>query len=91
MKIEIAYALEDEQFLFTEQVNEGTTALQALKQSKLLQMFPDLNVDKIGNFSQLVSHEYVLKEGDRIEVYRPLKADPRERRRKNVEAQRSQR
>lgn len=90
MKIEIAYALPEKQYLFVEEVEEGTTVEQALKTSKLLKEFPDLSIDKVGIFSQLVIKETVLREGDRIEVYRPLKADPRDRRRKKVEEERKQ-
>jgi putative ubiquitin-RnfH superfamily antitoxin RatB of RatAB toxin-antitoxin module len=88
--IEVAYALPDEQFLCEETVAEGTTVGEALKASKLLKKFPDLNIDSVGIFSQEVSLDRVLREGDRIEVYRPLIADPRERRRKQVEQDRKQ-
>lgn len=90
MIIEVAYALPDEQFLSEETVSEGTTVGEALKASKLLKKFPTLNLDSVGIFSQEVSLDHVLREGDRIEVYRPLIADPRERRRKQVEKDRQQ-
>ncbi|NCN44119.1 MAG: RnfH family protein [Piscirickettsiaceae bacterium CG_4_9_14_3_um_filter_43_564] len=90
MIIEVAYALPDEQFLSEESVEEGTTVGEALKVSKLLKKFPDLNIDSVGIFSQEVSLDRVLREGDRIEVYRPLIANPRERRRKQVEEDRKQ-
>ncbi|MCF6299197.1 MAG: RnfH family protein [Thiomicrorhabdus sp.] len=85
MQIEVAYGLPDEQFLYTEQVSEGCTVIAALKASTLLIDFPGLNLDKVGVFGKLVTHDTVLRVGDRIEVYRPLKADPRDRRRKQVE------
>ncbi|MDG4812971.1 RnfH family protein [Hydrogenovibrio sp. 3SP14C1] len=88
MKIEVAYALEEEQFLFEEEVEAGTTVSEALKSSALLKKFPQLNIDNVGIFSQIVKPDQVLREGDRIEVYRPLKADPRDRRRKQVEEDR---
>ncbi len=88
--IETAYALEEIQYLFAEQVEEGTTVEQALQQSKLLQEVPALVIDKVGIFGKLVTPDTVLREGDRIEVYRPLKADPRDRRRKKVEEERAQ-
>lgn len=87
--IETAYALEEVQYLFVDEVEEGTTVEQALKTSKLLKELPDLVIDKVGIFGKLVSLDTVLREGDRIEVYRPLKADPRERRRKKVEEERA--
>ena len=90
MKIEIAYAPMEEQFLFVEEVEEGCTVGEALAQSKLLQEFPDLNIDMVGIFGRVVEKDLVLNELDRIEVYRPLKIDPRERRRQNVEDERSE-
>lgn len=90
MRIEVAYALPDEQFLFEQDVEEGCTIEQALKTSKLLEEFPDLNVDKVGIFGRLMPADTPLREGDRIEVYRPLKVDPRERRRQQVEDERRQ-
>ncbi|BBP46248.1 UPF0125 protein [Thiosulfatimonas sediminis] len=89
MKIEVAYALKEEQFLFVEQVAEGCTVAQALQQSELLRRFPDLNLEKVGIFGKLVDADTVLREMDRIEVYRPLKADPRDRRREKVNQERS--
>jgi len=88
MKIEIAYAPLEEQFIFVEEVAEGCTVGEALANSKLLQEFPDLNTDKVGIFGRVVEKDLVLRELDRIEVYRPLKVDPRDRRRKNVEDER---
>lgn len=88
MKIEVAYALPEKQYLFLEEVPEGTTVIDALKQSKLLKERPDLDISKIGIFSQVVKPDTVLREGDRIEVYRPLEADPRDRRRKQVAKER---
>lgn len=88
INIEVAYALEDVQYLFAETVEKGTTVAQALEQSKLLKELPGLVIDKVGIFGKLVTPETVLKMGDRIEVYRPLKVDPKERRRKKVEEER---
>ena len=90
MKIEIAYAPLEEQFIFVEEVTEGCTVGEALAQSKLLQEFPSLNTDKVGIFGRVVDKDWVLRELDRIEVYRPLKVDPRDRRRKSVEDERKQ-
>jgi len=86
--VETAYALESVQYLFVEMVPEGATVGEVLEQCKLVNEVPDIVIDKVGIFGKLVTMETVLREGDRIEVYRPLKADPRERRRKKVEAER---
>ena len=88
IKIEVAYALEEIQYLFSESVKEGTTVIEALKGSKLLKELPGLVIDKVGIFGKLVPYDTVLREGDRIEVYRPLKVDPRDRRRQKVEEER---
>lgn len=88
MKIEIAYALYEEQFLDVEEVAENTTVEQALAQSKMLQRFAELDTSKVGIFGKMVKHDQVLQEGDRIEIYRPLKADPKDRRRENVARER---
>lgn len=88
INIETAYALAENQYLFAEQVPEGSTVQQALEQSILLIEVPNLVIDKVGIFGKLVSPETVLREGDRIEVYRPLKADPRDRRRQKVAEER---
>lgn len=90
MRIEVAYALPKEQYLFEQQVEEGCTVEQALKSSKLMEEFPQLDIDKVGIFGKQVTLDTVLREGDRIEVYRPLKVDPRDRRRQQVESERRQ-
>ena len=89
MKVEVAYALPEEQYLFEVEVLEGTTAEQAILASPLLKAQPNLNLSKVGIFGRPVDISTVLREGDRVEVYRPLKADPRERRRKQVEGERA--
>ncbi|MBF6057885.1 MULTISPECIES: RnfH family protein [Thiomicrorhabdus] len=88
MLIEIAYALEEEQFLWQQEVEEGCTIEQALAVSEFKKRFPQVNDDKVGIFGKLASKDTVLREGDRIEIYRPLKADPRDRRRQKVEEER---
>lgn len=88
--IETAYALEEVQYLFAEEVEEGTTVEQALAQSKLLKEVPGINTDNVGIFGKLVKPDTVLREGDRIEVYRPLKADPKDRRRQKVTKEREE-
>ena len=86
--IEVAYALPEVQYLFAETVEQGTSVSDALQQSKLLQELPGLVTDKVGIFGKIVTPDTILREGDRIEVYRPLKVDPRDRRRQKVEEER---
>lgn len=90
INVEVAYALPEQQYLFALQVPQGTTAEQAIALSPLLKEQPDVVIDQVGIFSRPVSKDTVLREGDRVEIYRPLKADPRERRRKDVETQRAE-
>jgi len=75
--IEVAYALPDKQEIITLQVEEGTTVEQGITQSNIISHFPeiDLSKSKIGIFSKMTKKDVVLREGDRIEIYRPLIAD----------------
>lgn len=84
MKVEVAFAREDKQQILELMVNQGTTLEQAIEQSGILTLFPeiDLNVNKVGIFGKLGKKTAELKEGDRVEIYRPLIADPKEVRRK---------
>lgn len=90
INVEVAYALPEKQYLFALQLPRGITAMQAVEASPLLVEQPGLVVDSVGIFSRPVSPDTVLREGDRVEVYRPLKADPRDRRRKAVETKRAE-
>ena len=81
IRVEVAYALPERQALVAIDVAEGTTAFEAVQQSGLEAKFADLTVDdgiKLGIFGQIVALGQVLKAGDRVEIYRPLKADPKE-------------
>ena len=94
--VEVAYALPQKQLLKTLSVAPGTTALEAVKMSGILESFPeiDANSDKMGVFSQVLGTkgldepaQYQLQSMDRVEIYRPLIADPKEvRRRRAAEA-----
>ncbi|MBT6126265.1 MAG: RnfH family protein [Halieaceae bacterium] len=80
MNVEVAYALDNKQALLELQVIEGTTALQAAQQSGITGKFEgiDLENSKLGIFSKVVAPSQVLRDGDRVEIYRPLIADPKE-------------
>lgn len=89
INIEIAYALPEKYFLKKLSVEEGTMIQAAIFQSGILQQFTeiDLRENKIGIFSRPVKLTDQVSEGDRIEIYRPLLADPKEIRRKRAEQQ----
>jgi hypothetical protein len=84
--IEVAYATPDKQVLLDLSVPAGTTVAEGIEQSAIRDEFPELNMDikAVGIFSRKVPLDHVLREGDRIEIYRPLIADPKEVRRKRA-------
>ena len=84
MKVEVAYALPDQQVILEVMVTPGATAEQAVELSGMLKQFPeiDLSVNKVGIFGKLGKKTAELKAGNRVEIYRPLIADPKEVRRK---------
>jgi putative ubiquitin-RnfH superfamily antitoxin RatB of RatAB toxin-antitoxin module len=82
MLIEIAYAKPQQQCLLSLEVPAEATAQQAIEQSGILEQFPeiDLNINRVGIFSKPCKLDQILQAGDRIEIYRPLIADPKEAR-----------
>ena len=78
--VEVAYALPDEQLIVPVKVKAGITAEQAIQSSGILSKYPeiDLAVNKIGIFGKLTKLDVPLRHLDRVEIYRPLIADPKE-------------
>lgn len=89
INIELIYALPDEQDLIAIQVEAGTNVEQAIEQSGLLKRYPQINLqeNKVGIFSKVTQLDTILREGDRIEIYRPLIADPKEVRKRKAAMQ----
>lgn len=87
INIEVVYALPDEQTLLKKAVPEGATVLEGIQASGLLEKFPALDVSahKLGIFGKLTKPDTLLRDKDRIEIYRPLIADPKEVRRRRAE------
>lgn len=85
--VEVVYALPLEQRVLTLVVNKNMTVEEILNQSGVLEFYPeiDLGVNKVGVFSRNVKLDAMVRDGDRIEIYRPLLADPKEIRRKRAE------
>ncbi|ALG67130.1 RnfH family protein [Beggiatoa leptomitoformis] len=77
--IEVAYAKQAEQAIIPLTVPNNTTAEQAIELSNIKTRFQeiDLTQQKIGIFSKICALDTVLQEGDRVEIYRPLIADPK--------------
>lgn len=82
MVVEVAYALPHKQKIVTLNVPEGTSMLDAVRQSGMDQHFPELDLNNVpvGIFGKAVPKpaERVLQPGERVEIYRPLIADPKE-------------
>ena len=78
--VEVAYALPDKQAILALKVPAGTTVLEAAAQSGITDKFEGIDLEnaKFGIFGSVVSPQQVLQEGERVEIYRPLIADPKE-------------
>ncbi len=87
INIEVVYALPHEQILLQLQMPQHTTVAEAIKLSGVMGKYPDIDQgkNKLGIFGKLTKADAVLRDKDRIEVYRPLLADPKEVRRKRAE------
>ena len=77
---EVAYALPNQQLILKVQLEEGSSAEAAIVASGIIKKFPEIDLaqNKIGIFGKLVKLDTVLRDHDRVEIYRPLIADPKE-------------
>lgn len=84
MRVEVAYALPEKQKIIALEVEENCTVRNAVRQSKISVFFPEVDLEtvKVGIFGKAVRNpeEHVLKEGERVELYRELKVDPKQAR-----------
>ena len=89
LEIEVVYGLPDKQVLKKLNVQNGCTAREAVCQSGLDEIFSELDLQTapLGIFGKSVKDETLLRDKDRIEIYRPLLIDPKEARRKRVQNQ----
>ena len=80
INVEVVYALAERQELIKVKLPEGATVQQAVEASGLLQKYPqiDLPKTKLGIFGKLAKVDAVVRDRDRVEIYRPLIADPKE-------------
>jgi putative ubiquitin-RnfH superfamily antitoxin RatB of RatAB toxin-antitoxin module len=88
--VEVAYAEAGRQTLVELEVAEGTTVAQAIDLSGIAAAYPSIEVGelKTGIFGVLVPRQALLKGGDRVEIYRALKTDPKEARRRRSKRRR---
>ncbi len=84
--VEVAYALPEKQTLLSINVDEGCTAIDAVKLSGMADLYPDMDFEQLqlGIFSNSCTQDQILNAGDRVEIYRPLIADPKEVRKRRA-------
>ncbi len=87
ISVEVVYALPEKQYQRVVRLEEGSTVELAIVASGLLELCRDIDLssNKVGVFSRTVKLSDTLQEGDRVEIYRPLIADPKELRRQRAE------
>ena len=83
MQVEVVFALPDRQYLGAVTVPEVATVADAIRQSGIERLFPDVDFAALqaGIWGKPVDRDQRLRKGDRVELYRPLEVDPREARR----------
>ena len=86
--IEVAYALSNNQVILPVKVDAEMTIEEIIHHSGILETYSDIDLSKskVGVFGKLAKLSSTLREGDRIEIYRPLIADPKEVRRQRAAA-----
>jgi putative ubiquitin-RnfH superfamily antitoxin RatB of RatAB toxin-antitoxin module len=86
INVEVAYALPEKQIIRAVNVDAGTTIGAAIVLSGIMMDFPELELEeaKVGIFGKAAVMTTVLSDGERVEIYRPLIADPKEVRRKRA-------
>lgn len=85
--IEVIYALPERQDLLVLEVKSGSTVREGIELSGVLQSHPEVDLDKnkVGIFGKPTKLDTILRQGDRIEIYRPLLNDPKEIRKLRAE------
>ena len=86
LQVTVCYATARDEFLRSMTVAPGTTIGQAIEMSGVLQAYPDINLatQPVGIYAKKQTLDTVLRERDRIEIYRPLVADPKDSRRRRA-------
>ncbi|MDK9721340.1 MAG: RnfH family protein [Rhodospirillales bacterium] len=79
MKIGVAYATPAKQIWLNIDVPEGATVKDAIEKSGILKQFPEIDLasQKVGIYGKATTLETVVEEGARVEIYRPMTADPK--------------
>ncbi|MDH3761339.1 MAG: RnfH family protein [Gammaproteobacteria bacterium] len=84
--IEVAYATPAKQIILECWIDSDLSVRDAVRQSGIDQHFPEIDLEScdLGVFGKVIATDYELQDGDRIEIYRPLIADPKEVRRQRA-------
>lgn len=87
IRVEVAYALRERQAVLAVELEEGGSVEQVIRQSGILEAFPEIDIARsnVGIFGRPVSLDTLVRDGDRVEIYRPLIAKPRDARRRRAE------
>lgn len=93
IRVEVVYAAVSRQAVKTLTLSAGSSVEAAIRASGLLQEFPeiDLTANRIGIFGEFAGLDQSLEDGQRVEIYRALLADPKETRRRRAQAKKKQR
>lgn len=83
LHVEVIYAGLRRQARYALSVERGTTVAEAIRRSGVLEAFSEIDLarQRVGVHGKLAQLAHVLRDGDRVEIYRPLSADPKEARR----------
>ncbi len=87
VNVGVAYTNQTRQVWLKVELPDGSTVIDAIEESGVLDMFPDIDLQnqKIGIYGKLTKVDEKLKEGDRVEIYRPIIADPKTVKRRDGE------
>lgn len=91
IQVEVVYGLAEEQALLSVDVSDGSNVKEVILASNIIEQFPEIDLDKVkvGLFGKLTKMDQIVRARDRIEIYRPLIADPKEvRKRRAAEGKR---
>lgn len=91
LRVSVAFAYPDRQVLLSTDLAEGATLRDAIERSGIREKVPEIDLDtmRVGIFGKLKDLDETVRSGDRVEIYRPLKADPKEARRARAQAEKN--
>jgi len=91
LEVEVVYATPERQARYALRVEQGATVADAIRASGVLEVFPEIDFarNRVGIHGNLTRSAQVLQDGDRVEIYRPLSADPKEARRRRTAPRRT--